>query len=66
MESLFAELAQEVEANTGTHMSPEAVAEGFLKIAIENMAKAVKNISVQVGCWGGVRLHRSLLLLLFP
>lgn len=42
--------------------SPEAVAEGFLKIAVENMANAVKKISVQRGydvtryaltCFGG-------------
>jgi 5-oxoprolinase (ATP-hydrolysing) len=42
--------------------SPEAVAEGFIKIAVENMANAVKKISVQRGydvtryaltCFGG-------------
>jgi 5-oxoprolinase (ATP-hydrolysing) len=43
-------------------MSPEAIAEGFLTIAVENMAKAVRQISIQRGydvtryvlaCFGG-------------
>ncbi|MFC7704672.1 hydantoinase B/oxoprolinase family protein [Plastorhodobacter daqingensis] len=33
----------------GTDRSPEEVAEGFLKIAVENMANAIKKISVQRG-----------------
>jgi 5-oxoprolinase (ATP-hydrolysing) len=58
----FAELAAEVSAATGTAMTPEALAEGFLKIAVENMANAIKHISVQRGydvtryalnCFGG-------------
>ncbi len=32
-----------------TGMSPEAVAEGFIRIAVDNMANAVKKISVQRG-----------------
>ncbi len=58
----FAELADEIAAATGRRMTPEQVAEGFLEIAIENMANAIKKISVQRGydvaeytlcCFGG-------------
>ena len=54
----FAALAQKV----GDNRSPEDVADGFLKIAVENMANAIKKISVQRGydvtsyalvCFGG-------------
>ena len=58
----FSALAQEIEAATGDAMSPERVAEGFLSIAVENMANAIKKISVERGyditeyalnCFGG-------------
>ncbi|MGG1947768.1 hydantoinase B/oxoprolinase family protein [Trinickia sp. NRRL B-1857] len=58
----FAELAGTVSASTGIERTPEEVAEGFLKIAVENMANAIKQISVQRGydvtqytlaCFGG-------------
>jgi 5-oxoprolinase (ATP-hydrolysing) len=54
----FAALAREI----GDGRSPEAVAEGFVTIAVENMANAIKKISVQRGydvteyllnCFGG-------------
>jgi 5-oxoprolinase (ATP-hydrolysing) len=54
----FAALAHEI----GDGRSPEAVAEGFVTIAVENMANAIKKISVQRGhdvtryllnCFGG-------------
>ncbi len=45
----FRELADEITAKTGDTRTPEAVAEGFLMIAIENMANAIKKISVQRG-----------------
>jgi 5-oxoprolinase (ATP-hydrolysing) len=54
----FAELAREV----GDGRSAEEVADGFIKIAVENMANAIKKISVQRGydvtryalnCFGG-------------
>ncbi len=45
----FSELAQEISRATGTPISARAVAEGFLKIAVENMANAIKKISVQKG-----------------
>ncbi len=58
----FAALAEEISRSTGTPQSPESVAEGFLAIAVENMANAIKKISVQRGhdvtdytlaCFGG-------------
>ena len=45
----FAELADEIRSATGDDRSPEQVAEGFLRIAVANMANAVKKISVQKG-----------------
>ena len=54
----FGELARQI----GDGRSPEQVAEGFLTIAVENMANAIKTISVQRGhdvtefalnCFGG-------------
>ena len=57
-----AALAAEIETRTGVVRSPEEVAEGFLRIAVENMANAIKHISVQRGydvteytlcCFGG-------------
>jgi 5-oxoprolinase (ATP-hydrolysing) len=58
----FAALAAEVDAKTGGRRTPEEVAEGFLKIAVDNMAHAIKHISVERGydvteytlcCFGG-------------
>ena len=58
----FAQLAQEIRAATGDSRSPEQVAEGFIDIAVGNMANAIKHISVQRGhdvtgytlcCFGG-------------
>jgi 5-oxoprolinase (ATP-hydrolysing) len=58
----FATLSKEIQAATGTTMSPAEIADGFLKIAVENMANAIKKISVQRGhdvtgyalaCFGG-------------
>jgi len=58
----FATLAAEVDAATGQHLTPMALAEGFLRIAVENMANAIKHISTQRGydvttytlcCFGG-------------
>ena len=41
----FAELAREI----GDGRTPEEVADGFIRIAVENMANAIKKISVQRG-----------------
>ncbi|MBA2933256.1 hydantoinase B/oxoprolinase family protein [Sphingomonas sp. CGMCC 1.13654] len=58
----FAELAAEVEAVGLPATTPEVLAEGFLAIAIDNMANAIKKISVAQGhdvtdyvlaCFGG-------------
>ncbi|MSQ69760.1 MAG: 5-oxoprolinase [Betaproteobacteria bacterium] len=58
----FAALAKAIAAATGDHRSPEEVAEGFVAIAVGNMANAIKQISVQRGhdvteyalcCFGG-------------
>ncbi len=58
----FQALAADVTARTGIRRAPEAVAAGFLAIAVENMANAIKHISVQRGydvteytlcCFGG-------------
>ena len=59
----FARLAAEVAAATDEPpRSPEEMAEGFLRIAVDNMANAIKKISVQRGhnvtgytlqCFGG-------------
>ncbi len=58
----FAALAGEVERATGHRRMPEEIADGFLKIAVENMANAIKHISVERGydvteytlcCFGG-------------
>lgn len=58
----FEALAEEIAAATGKAMSPAQIAEGFLTIAVENMAKAVRQISIQRGydvtryvlaCFGG-------------
>ncbi|GAA6181802.1 hydantoinase B/oxoprolinase family protein [Shimia sp. NS0008-38b] len=61
--SKFAEMAAQVAAETGDPTrSPEEMAEGFLRIAVDNMANAIKKISVQRGhdvtgyalqCFGG-------------
>ena len=58
----FSQLAEKIRLETGDKRSPEAVAAGFLAIAVENMANAIKKISVQRGydvseytlcCFGG-------------
>ncbi len=59
----FAHLAQQIADATGEALrAPEEVADGFLRIAVENMANAIKKISVQRGydvtrytlnCFGG-------------
>lgn len=46
---LFAEFSRRIHAATGDDRSPEQVAEGFIAIAVENMAAAIKTISVQKG-----------------
>ncbi|MFN3217825.1 MAG: hydantoinase B/oxoprolinase family protein [Acidimicrobiales bacterium] len=45
----FAELAAEVSAATGEAWTFERLAEGFVTIAVDNMANAIRRISVQRG-----------------
>ncbi|HXR56386.1 MAG TPA: hydantoinase/oxoprolinase family protein, partial [Casimicrobiaceae bacterium] len=45
----LAALAAEVAEATGLARTPEEIADGFLDIAVENMANAIKHISVQRG-----------------
>ena len=45
----FAALAAQIAGATGRAMTPEEVAQGFIDIAIANMANAIKKISVQRG-----------------
>ena len=45
----FAELAGRITAATGDSRGPAEVAAGFLEIAVQNMANAIKKISVQRG-----------------
>jgi 5-oxoprolinase (ATP-hydrolysing) len=49
VQTQFTNLAQQIQAATGDRRTPEQVAEGFLAIAIDNMANAIKKISVQRG-----------------
>jgi len=58
----FTQLAQDIQAATLNHCTPEQVAAGFIAIAVENMAIAIKKISLQRGydvsqyvlcCFGG-------------
>ncbi|WP_281156967.1 hydantoinase B/oxoprolinase family protein [Streptomyces sp. HYC2] len=45
----FTGLAREIRERTGDDRTPEQVAEGYLQIAVANIANAVKRISVQQG-----------------
>ena len=58
----FTALAAQIEAETGQALAPEEIAEGFVRIAVANMAQAIRQISVARGhdvtthalaCFGG-------------
>ncbi|BCG65381.1 MAG: 5-oxoprolinase (ATP-hydrolysing) [Methyloprofundus sp.] len=49
VELLFNELGQKIAQTTQLTQTAEQVAAGFIKIAVENMANAIKRISVQKG-----------------
>ncbi|BAZ67175.1 hydantoinase/oxoprolinase [Fischerella sp. NIES-4106] len=58
----FTQLAQDIKKTTSDTRTPEQVAAGFIAIAVENMANAIKKISLQRGydvtryvlcCFGG-------------
>jgi len=66
----FAALAKEIEEATGDKRKPEEVANGFIAIAVENMANAIKKISIQRGydvtdytlcCFGGAGAQHACL-----
>lgn len=49
VQQAFADLAREVNRTLGLDYSPERLAEGFLDIAVENMADAIRHISLARG-----------------
>ncbi|MFM5924856.1 MAG: hydantoinase B/oxoprolinase family protein [Novosphingobium sp.] len=58
----FGELSRQIENETGQRLGPETIAEGFVRIAVANMAQAIRQISVARGhdvtshalaCFGG-------------
>jgi 5-oxoprolinase (ATP-hydrolysing) len=58
----FSAMAAQVKGNTGRNATPESLAAGFVQIAVQNMANAIKRISVARGydvtqytlqCFGG-------------
>ena len=58
----FSELAADIRTASGEARKPEDVAEGFVRVAVDNMANAIKKISVERGhdvtgytlcCFGG-------------
>lgn len=62
VQAILAALVDEIEAATGNRMAPREIAEGFLRIAVDNMANAIKKISIARGhdvtrytlaCFGG-------------
>jgi 5-oxoprolinase (ATP-hydrolysing) len=62
VQARFAELATQVQQATGRATTAESLAEGFVQIAVQNMANAIKRISVARGydvtqytlqCFGG-------------
>ena len=62
MRTQFVALADRIADGTGERRDPRAIAEGFLHIAVANMANAIKQVSVQKGhdvtrfalqCFGG-------------
>lgn len=66
----FEALAKEIESATGDKRSAQEVANGFIAIAVENMANAIKKISIQRGydvtdytlcCFGGAGAQHACL-----
>ena len=58
----FSHFAKQISKATGKSVAPESVAEGFIRIAVDNMANAIKRVSIQRGydpreftlcCFGG-------------
>ncbi len=62
VQTRFAELAADIAADSGTTITPEEVADGFLAVASESMANAIRKITIERGedvrdftlcCFGG-------------
>ena len=68
VEACFRQLARDIERETGERRAPEEVAEGFLRVAVETMASAIKHVSVRQGhdagdfalfCFGGAAAQHA-------
>jgi 5-oxoprolinase (ATP-hydrolysing) len=68
VEARFRELAFDIERETGERRAPEEVAEGFLRVAVETMASAIKHVSLRQGhdagdfalfCFGGAAAQHA-------
>ncbi len=66
----FMRLADDIERETGWRRTPEEIAEGFLRVAVETMASAIKHVSVRQGhdaadfalfCFGGAAAQHACL-----
>ena len=62
VQKTFTALAADIRDRTGEARPPEEIAEGFVKVAVDNMANAIKKISIERGhdvtaytlcCFGG-------------
>lgn len=45
----LSEIAEEMRTRAGVIMTPAELAEGFIKVAVDNMARAIKNVSTRRG-----------------
>jgi len=66
----FAQLSRAVERESGLSRTPEEIAAGFLRVAVETMANAIKHVSVRQGhdaadfvlfCFGGAAAQHACL-----
>jgi 5-oxoprolinase (ATP-hydrolysing) len=64
-------LAADIERESGERLAPEEIAEGFLRVAVETMASAIKHVSVRQGhdvgdfalfCFGGAAAQHACLI----
>ncbi len=66
----FMRVVGDIERETGLRRTPEEIAEGFLRVAVETMANAIKHVSVRQGhdaadfalfCFGGAAAQHACL-----
>ncbi len=71
VEAGFRRLADEIGRETREQRAPEEIAEGFLRVAVETMASAIKHVSVRQGhdagdfalfCFGGAAAQHACLI----